>query len=104
MVPPIVLPLFFTLFGMVWVWFGLVFWFFRRLRLKHSGTWEAMGSPSLFWNNSPRSSWLFMKFLFTGAWKKLDDPALSAVAWMMLAFHAVYITGFVVVIALTWFR
>jgi hypothetical protein len=73
-----------VLFAMVAVWFVLISWLFRRLRDHHASTYEAMGSPSLFWNNSMRNNWLFMKFLFGSQWRELGDPAIAN----CLSFHA----------------
>ena len=57
------------LMAMVATWFVLISWLFRRLRERHASTYEAMGSPTLFWNNSIRNNWLFMKFLFSSEWR-----------------------------------
>jgi hypothetical protein len=94
------IALFFTLFGMAFVWFALVFWFFRRLRLRHPAAYEAIGSPTLFWNNSMRNNWLFLKFLYTSSWRTLADPGLSFAARLMQVWTVVYILGFAVLLIL----
>jgi hypothetical protein len=50
---------------------------FKRLRETHPDTWEALGQPSLFWNSSPRNRWLFTRFVWSGSYRELNDPALD---------------------------
>jgi hypothetical protein len=65
--------LFASLFLLLFVWLLLVAWMFRRLRGQHAETFAALGSPSLFLNNTPRTNWLFLKFLFQEQWQGLGD-------------------------------
>ena len=58
-----------VLFVMALIWLMLVHRLFRRLRQHHAPTYESLGSPTLFRNNSPRHNWLFAKFLFGSEWK-----------------------------------
>jgi hypothetical protein len=83
-----------VLFAMVLVWFVLISWLFRRLREHHASTYEAMGSPSLFWNNSMRNNWLFMKFLFGSQWRELGDPAVTNACRFMRVFLVAYLALF----------
>ena len=83
-----------SLFVMVIVWLGLVLWLFHRLRHRHAATYEAIGSPSLFWNNSMRNNWLFLKFLFQGQWQSLGDSQLAIVARFMQIFLVLYLVAF----------
>src|SRR5262245_378994 len=82
------------IFAMVAVWFVLSSWLFHRLRKRHASTYEAMGSPGVFWNNSWRSSWLFMKFLFGSQWRELADPAVAIACRFMRVFLIAYILLF----------
>jgi hypothetical protein len=75
--------LFACLMVMVAVWFALLLWLFRRLRTRHPSTFEEIGSPSLFWNNSMRNNWLFLWFLFSSRPGQLNDPAIGRVAICM---------------------
>ena len=84
--PEIVLTMHFTLMGMAIIWLVLVAWSFRRLRTRHPATYQAMGSPSLFWNNSMRSAWLFFRFLWSGRSAQLGDPAICRISQFM-RFH-----------------
>jgi hypothetical protein len=83
-----------SLIAMAIVWLAFVYWIFHRLRHRHIATYEAIGSPSLFWNNSTRSQWLFFKFLFKGQWQSLGDGRLSAVARLMQILFVVYLVAF----------
>jgi hypothetical protein len=88
-----------SLFILAIVWLGLIVWLFRRLRLRHPATYEAMGSPSLFWNNSMRNNWLLLKFLFGGQWRALGDARLSAVIRGMRVLLIVSLAGFAAFLA-----
>jgi hypothetical protein len=96
---PIEAVLFSTLMAMVFVWFALILWTFHRLRTKHSETYEAIGSPSLFWNNSMRNNWLFLKFMYGGGWKMLDDRPLARVIRIMQVLLIAYVVVFGLLIA-----
>lgn len=88
-----------SLFGMAIVWLGLILWTFRRLRVRHAETYESIGSPSLFWNNSVRNNWLFVKFLFQGKWHSLNDPQLAGVARCMQFMFVAYMAGLLGLVA-----
>jgi hypothetical protein len=92
--PPIVVPLFGLLLVMVSAWLILCSWLFHRLRARHPSTYESMGSPTLFWNNSVRNNWLFGRFLFTSQWRELDDPAVSRMVPLMRFLLVVYLVLF----------
>jgi hypothetical protein len=62
--------------------------------------YEAIGSPTIFWNNSPRSNWLFLKFVFGSSWKNLADRELSAVARSMRVLLVLFVAGFVTLLVL----
>ena len=91
----IALPWFISLFALAVIWLILIVWTFHRLRIRHVATYEAIGSPSLFWNNSMRNNWLFAKFLFRGQWQSLNDSTLAAVARLMQVLIVVYFVGLV---------
>ena len=81
-------------------WFGLISLLFRRLRQHHPPTYEAMGSPSLFWNNSLRNNWLFLKFLFSDKSAQLGDPTVARVSRVMRILFIVYSVVFLGLFAL----
>ncbi len=84
-----------TLFGMAVLRLVLVLWTFRRLRLHHVETYEAIGEPSLFGNNNLRTNWLFLKFLYLNQWLDLNDWQLACVARFMQVMLVAYMIGFV---------
>ena len=81
---------FIILGGMVLVWFVLVKILFVRLERKHPDKYKDMGEPSLIWNNSMKTNWAFMKFLFRREHKTFDDPSISRLSDFMLVFFALY--------------
>jgi hypothetical protein len=81
------------------IWFGLHLWLFGRLRRFHPATYESIGSPSLR-NNSPRLNVLFARFLFSSRCRQLGDAALVTVCWIMRVLFCVYMTLFLVLMAL----
>jgi hypothetical protein len=97
-IPALFIAVWAMLLVMVLIWFGAVTWLFRHLRNHHQATYESIGSPTLFWNNSPRNNWLFVKFLFGSRWKSLDDPLLNIACPLMRAFLCVYVVGFVILL------
>ena len=76
-----------ALFALLALYFVLVSWLQRRLKKLHPTAYEAMGSPTLFWNNSMRNGWLFAKFLLGSGWRDLDDPAIAVGRqWIFVVF------------------
>lgn len=87
-------PLFFVLMAMVLVWFAMVTRLYRRLEEHHSGTYEAMGRPTLFMRNSPASTLAMLKFIAVRQHRSLGDASLSKLSDFMLLFLAVYMLLF----------
>ncbi len=85
---------FLALLGMAIVWLVLCQWVFGRLKLRHLAKYELMGSPHLFWNNTPRTSWELLRFVLGGGWVGLDDPELTRVGRIMRVLLVVYLVGF----------
>lgn len=98
--PRAAIPLFGLLATMVAIWFLLVSWLFRRLRDCHHATYQAIGEPSLFWNNSPRNNWLFLKFLLSSQWRELNDSTISRIVAILRVWLVVYPILFFVLMAL----
>jgi hypothetical protein len=96
----IAISCFVLLFVMTAIWLVLVWWLFRHLREHHAATFEAIGSPSLFWNDSPRNNWLFLRFLFSSQWRALADPAIANAVRFMRRFLIVYVLLFLGVLAI----
>src|ERR1043165_1795941 len=81
-------------FAMALIWFALVAWMFRRLRLQHPAAYAQIGAPSLFGNNSPRNALSFLKFLFSSAPRDLGDTAALRVAHFMRVWFVLYLVLF----------
>lgn len=81
-------------------WFVLVLWLFQRLRKRHAATYETIGSPSLIWNNSLRSNWLFIKFLYSPRALELDDESASCVVGVLRVLLPGYYVVFIVLMIL----
>ena len=88
------------IFGIAILWLVLVAWTFRRLRVRHTAAYEAIGSPSLIWNNSMRHNWLFAKFIVQGQWRLLGDPQLAVIIRTMQMLFVAYVTAFIALVAL----
>jgi hypothetical protein len=91
-----------VLMMMAGVWLASIAWLFRRLRTRHASAYEAMGSPSLFRNNSPRTVPWFLAFLFSPAHHELRDGPASRVVLFLRAFLVLYLVAFFATIALIW--
>jgi hypothetical protein len=88
-----ILPFFFGgMMIMVVVWFVLITRLFKQLRDKHPVTYENLGSPSLFYNNSVKNNLLFLRFLCKSEFDFLDDPPLVK----MCRFARMYVGSFMI--------
>ena len=92
---PIFFPIFFgVLMAMVFIWFAMIIALFRRLKLSHPEKYRVMGEPSLFWNNSLKTTWTTLKYLFKREHKELKDNSLSLLSDSMLVFLVIYVILF----------
>lgn len=80
-----------ALFVMVIVWFVLVKKICSILETRHSGTYEALGRPSLFFRNNPMSTFSLLKFIIAREHRSLGDKELGQLSDFMLAFFALYV-------------
>ena len=85
--PPFV---FYVLMAMVFMWFAMIIALFRRLKVRHYEKYNEMGEPSLLWNNSMKTGWTTIKFLFKREHKHLGDRSLTILSDFMLVFFALY--------------
>ena len=67
---------------------------YRLLRTRHPATFEALGSPSLPWNNTPRHGWLLAKFLFGTGWRAIGDPTVVKLCRFMRVYYIVTLVLF----------
>lgn len=87
-------PLFWVLFGSVLVWFVLVSRLYKILANEHPRKYEEMGKPTLFWNNSPKSGWVLMKFILKKEYRELKNPKLTGLGNFMFGFSVAYFVLF----------
>lgn len=91
------------LFVMVWVScaIGLVLQhvFLSQLRTRHAQTWEALGRPSLFLNNSVSNSLAVLRFLWRREYRCLPDARFVRFANFLRGFLAAYLVLFAVAVA-----
>jgi len=99
--PPTFLLGFAPLGAMAGVWLVLVAWLLHRLRNRHALTYEAIGSPSLIWNNSLRSNWLFLRFLYSPRRLELGDEPASRVVGVLRVLFPLYFLLFIALVV--WF-
>jgi hypothetical protein len=80
------------------IWFAIMIWILHRLRVGHPSTYEEIGSPTLFWNNSTRSQWLLFKFMCSSRPSQLGDPSLTNMVRFMRILLLCYLTIFSVTV------
>jgi len=96
-----ILPFFFgAMLIMVVIWFVLIARLFKRLRVKHSVIYENLGSPSLFYNNSMKSNYLFLRFLCKNEFEVLNDPPLVKLCRFARIYLAAYLILFLTMVGL----
>ena len=72
-----------VLFAAMLIWFALAHRLFQLLRENHREIYESLGSPSLLLNNTVRSNWLGLKFLFTGSFRSVNDRRITRLCRFM---------------------
>jgi hypothetical protein len=70
--------------------------FLSQLRARHAQTWEALGRPTLFLNNSISNSLAVLRFLWRREYRGLADEQFVRFA----AFLRCYLAAYVVLLAL----
>jgi hypothetical protein len=65
------------LFGLGLAAWGLNGAFIRRLAVRHPSVWEELGSPSMFWNASPKASSALSALIWSTRYRELEDPQLN---------------------------
>ena len=73
---------------------------FRRLESQHPAVHEAMGSPSLIQNNTPRNNVLFYRWMWNRDFESLGDSKTIALSRLVRSLLVAILAGFVVMIAL----
>jgi len=88
------LALFCLLMLMVFVWFALCIWTFRRIEKRHPEKYLQMGRPTLFLRNNIENTWLFMKFLWRSEYSTMNDSSLTRICRIMKIFSVLYVALF----------
>ena len=79
------------LFCMALIWLVLVSQLFASLRERHARTYVFLGSPSLFLNNTPKTTYAFLRFLLARHYRQLNDPPLEHLCKFLVVFFFVYL-------------
>ena len=80
---PLFLKLFAAQLALAVVWLFLVHWLSRRLSSRHRALHEEFGSFGLFENNTPRTNWYLLEFLFSSRHAETGDRALGNVCYIL---------------------
>jgi|SRR5579859_1042211 len=91
---------FFTLLVLFVAGFSLQRAFLARLRTQHPQTWEALGCPTLFLNNSIKNSLAVQRFIWRREYRKLGDPQTTRLANLLRICLAVYTLIFITFVIL----
>ena len=89
-----------TLVLSVLVWFVLISRLHRILRTRHSETYDRLGRPTLFLNNSVQNGIATIRFLLGGHFRQLNDPELLRLGAFMQVFFFVYVVFIICLVAL----
>jgi hypothetical protein len=73
--------------------------FLSRLRSRHSQTWEVLGRPTLFLNNSIINSLAVLRFLWRRDYRTLGDDEFTRLAGFLRGYMVAYLVLFVVTVA-----
>lgn len=80
-------------------WLAMVRALYESLEENHSQKYEEMGEPSLFTNNTVRTNWALLKFLFSRAPEALNDSPLLFQVNVMRVWLPLHILGFAWLVA-----
>jgi len=90
--------LFIVLFVSCAVGFVLQYVFLSRLRTRHAQTWEALGRPTLFLNNSISNSLAVLRFIWRRDYRNMTDKQLIRFATFLRGYLIAYIVLFALVV------
>ena len=90
--------LFIALFVSAGIGFVLQHTFLLRLRTRHAQTWEALGCPTLFVNNSVGNSLAVFRFLWRRQYQSLGDQQSVRLASFLRGYLVVYFVLFMFVV------
>ena len=87
-----------VLFVSVGIGFVLQHTFLSRLRTHHAQTWEALGRPTLFFNNSISNSLAVLRYLWRREYLRLGDQQSIRLASFLRSFTVFYFVLFVITV------
>lgn len=91
-----------AMFAAAAAYFAVVTAIAHRLKARHGGTWEKLGRFTLFLNNSISGGWKFLRyFIFSNAFRELEDPVLNRLAFAAKALFAIFSVFFLWQVLLT---
>lgn len=61
----------------VFVGLGLTSYILSYLQTHHNAIYLELGEPAIMSNSTPKTNWLFLKFIFTNAYRHVGDSKLS---------------------------
>ena len=85
-----------TLVAVIVLHFTVTAFLLNILRNNHNEKWVALGSPTLFFNNSIRNNFLVLRFIWSDQAVALGDGTLVALVWaarILLATFLLIIAG-----------
>ena len=71
----------------------------RSLRKQYPSTWEGLGSPTIFFNNSMKNTIATLRFIYKKEYKKLNDQSISTVCKRVFFIQIIgyFVFGFAVI-------
>ncbi len=67
---------------------------FHRLKARYPEVYASLGSPGVFYNNSLRSNWLFLRFIWGSHYKALQSRTVNRLC-MVLKIYSILSMGWV---------
>jgi hypothetical protein len=86
--------LFWIMMGVSLLWLFCVRHLFKVIEKEYPDKFKAMGSPSLFWDNTPKAVWMLFEFLIKREYIKLKNPRLNILVSFMTVMFIFFIIGF----------
>ena len=87
-----------VMMAMVVTWFILMNRLFKILRTRHPDTYNSIGRPTLFPNNSIQNGFLAIRFLLGKRYRQIQDPELHSLCNFLNVFFWLYSLVFISVI------
>jgi hypothetical protein len=72
----------------------------RLLRERHPAIYDALGRPTLFWNNSIQNGFAMLRFILGGQFREIHDPEVIRLCRFVRVFSYAYWAFFIAVVVL----